>query len=68
MFQVSEMVENMFLGLELGEKHEFLCFEPFRTMGISVLGVPEYPKNGSPWGMIISKSGQEQSCRSQKVI
>ena len=38
MFQVSEMVGNMFLGFELGEKHEFLGFEPFRIMGVPILG------------------------------
>ena len=38
MFQVLEIVENMFLRLKLGEKHEFLGFEPFRTMGVLVDG------------------------------
>ena len=40
MFQVSELVGNMFLVLELGEKHEFLGFEPFRTMGVPVPAQP----------------------------
>ena len=38
MFPKSEMVKNMFIGVFLGQEHEFLGFEAPRTRGTCVIG------------------------------